>query len=166
MANVTFKDSPVQTLADLPKVGSQAPGFVLCGADLEDVSLADFAGKTVVLNVALSFDTGTCQNSARRFNEIATRVKDVVVLNISMDLPFAQARFCNAEGLSDVINLSAFRSPAFGEGYGLTILDGPLNGLLSRAVVLIDASGKILYTEQVPEMSHEPEYEAVLNHLD
>jgi thiol peroxidase len=165
MAQITFKGSPTQTSGDLPDPGTQAPGFVLCGSDLSDVALSDFAGKTVVLNIVPSLDTGVCQASARRFNQIATSVPDVVVLNVSLDLPFAQARFCGSEGLSKVINLSAFRSPSFGADYGVTIEEGPLAGLFSRAVVMIAPDGKVLHTEQVPEIAQEPEYEAVLNLL-
>lgn len=165
MAQITFKGSPVHTCGELPAVGAAAPGFVLCGADLSDVALSDFAGKTVILNIVPSLDTGVCQASARRFNEIASQVKDVKILNVSLDLPFAQGRFCGSEGLNDVINLSAFRSPDFGKAYGVQILDGPLAGLFSRAVVLIGTDGRVLYHEQVPEIAQEPEYEAVLNLL-
>lgn len=165
MAAITFKGSPIQTVGSLPAVGSPAPAFVLCKGDLNDVSLADYAGKTLVLNIVPSLDTGVCQASARRFNQIATEVKDVLVLNVSLDLPFAQARFCGSEGLDKVVNLSAFRTPEFGTDYGVTIQEGPLAGLFSRAVVLIGADGKVLYTEQVPEIAQEPQYEAVLNQL-
>lgn len=165
MAQITLKGSPIHTVGELPPVGSPAPAFVLCGSDLSDVSLADFSGKTVVLNIFPSLDTSVCQASARRFNEIASSVSGVTVLNISLDLPFAQARFCGGEGLDHVVNLSAFRNPAFGKDYGVTILDGPIAGLLSRAVVLIDPTGKIVHTEQVPEIANEPEYETVLNLL-
>ncbi|MCC5845783.1 MAG: thiol peroxidase [Verrucomicrobia bacterium] len=165
MAKITFKGSPIHTCGELPATGSAAPDFVLCGGDLSDVSLSDFAGKTVILNIVPSLDTGVCQASARRFNEIASRVKDVKILNVSLDLPFAQGRFCGSENLNDVINLSAFRSPEFGKTYGVVIEDGPLAGLFSRAVVLIGADGKVLYKEQVPEIAQEPAYEAVLNLL-
>jgi thiol peroxidase len=165
MAKITFKGSPIRTCGELPEVGGAAPNFVLCGGDLSDVALSDFAGKTVILNIVPSLDTGVCQASARRFNEIASQVKDVKILNVSLDLPFAQGRFCGSEGLHDVINLSAFRSPDFGSAYGVRIEDGPLAGLFARAVVLIGADGKVLYNEQVPEIAQEPEYEAVLNLL-
>ena len=166
MAKITFKGSPIETVGHLPAVGSSAPDFNLCGGDFSEVALSDFQGKTVVLNIVPSLDTSVCQESARRFNAIATEVKGVVVMNISQDLPFAQSRFCGSEGLENVINLSTFRSPEFGEAYGVTIESGPLAGLLSRAVVLVDGEGKVLYTEQVPEIAQEPEYEAVLNQLD
>lgn len=165
MANITFKGSPISTCGDLPAVGSQAPSFVLCAANLEDVALSDYAGKTVVVNIVPSLDTGVCQASARRFNEIATSAPDVLVFNVSLDLPFAQARFCGSEGLEKVSNLSAFRSPGFGKDYGVTIEDGPLAGLFSRAVVVVGPDGAVLHTEQVPEIAQEPEYEAVLNLL-
>ncbi len=165
MAEITLKGSPIQTCGELPAIGSKAPDFVLCGPDLGEVALSDYAGKTVVLNIIPSLDTGVCQASARRFNQIATSVPEVVVLNVSLDLPFAQTRFCGAEGLSQVVNLSAFRSPAFGADYGVTIQDGPLAGLFSRAVVLIGPDGSVLHTEQVPEIAQEPNYEAVLNRL-
>lgn len=165
MANITFKGSPIQTCGELPAVGTAAPDFVLCGGDLSDVALSDFAGQTVILNIVPSLDTGVCQASARRFNEIASQVKDVKILNVSLDLPFAQGRFCGSENLNDVVNLSAFRSTEFGKDYGVLIEDGPLAGLFSRAVVLIGPDGKVLYKEQVPEIAQEPEYEAVLNRL-
>lgn len=165
MAQITFKGSPIRTCGTLPSPGAPAPAFVLCGSDLSDVALSDFAGKTLVLNIVPSLDTGVCQASARRFNQIATSVPDVVILNVSLDLPFAQSRFCGSEGLAKVINLSAFRSPAFGSDYGVTIEEGPLAGLFSRAVVVIGPDGVVLHTEQVPEIAQEPEYEAVLNRL-
>jgi thiol peroxidase len=165
MASITFKGTPIQTCGELPRVGSTAPAFVLCGGDLSDVALSDHAGKTVVLNIVPSLDTGVCQASARRFNEIATSVPDVLVLNISLDLPFAQSRFCGGEGLNKVVNLSAFRSPRFGTDYGVTIQEGPLEGLFSRAVVVIGPDGNVLHSEQVPEIAQEPQYEAVLNIL-
>lgn len=165
MANITFKGSPIATCGALPEVGTPAPEFVLCGGDLADVALSDFKGKTLILNIVPSLDTGVCQASARRFNEIASQVPDVKILNISLDLPFAQGRFCGAESLNDVINLSAFRSPGFGSAYGVTIEEGPLAGLFSRAVVLVGPDGMVQYTEQVPEIAQEPQYEAVLNQL-
>lgn len=165
MAKITFKGSPIETVGSLPEVGARAPDFTLCGSDFSEVSLSDYQGKTVVLNIVPSLDTSVCQASARRFNSIATEVEDVVVVNVSQDLPFAQGRFCGSEGLTNVVNLSAFRSPEFGEAYGVTIQSGPLAGLLCRAVVLVDADGKVVYTEQVPEIAQEPEYETVLNHL-
>jgi thiol peroxidase len=165
MAHITFKGTPIHTTGFLPAVGKPAPDFELCAGDLSNVSLQDFHGKTLVLNIVPSLDTGICQASARRFNEILSDLADVVIANVSLDLPFAQGRFCNSEGLSAVRNLSAFRSPRFGQNYGVTIEDGPLQGLLSRAVVVIDPNGKVTYTQQVPEIAQEPDYEAVVNLL-
>ena len=165
MASITLKGQPIKTLGDLPATGSLAPNFTLTKSDLSDTNLADFAGKKLVLNIFPSIDTGVCASSVRRFNDVASKVKDVNVLCISADLPFAQQRFCGAEGLDQVINLSSFRHATFGESYGLTISTGPLQGLLSRAVVIVDANGQICYTEQVPEIAQEPDYVAALDAL-
>lgn len=165
MASITLKGQTIQTIGDLPANGALAPNFILTKSDLSDTNLADFAGKKLVLNIFPSIDTGVCAASVRRFNEIASKVKDAQVLCISADLPFAQQRFCGAEGLDHVINLSSFRHPAFGESYGLTISTGPLQGLLSRAVVIVDAKGQVCYTQQVPEIAQEPDYEAALDAL-
>ncbi len=165
MAQVKFKGNPVTTLGELPAVGTQAPGFRLTGGDLGDVSLADFAGSKVVLSIFPSIDTPVCAASVRRFNEAASSMKDTKVLCISADLPFASGRFCAAEGLKNVATLSTFRSPEFGKEYGVAIAEGPLRGLLSRAVVIIDGSGTVLYTELVTEITEEPEYEAALKAL-
>ncbi len=165
MATITFKGSPIHTSGSLPDIGSPAPHFTLCGGDLSEVSLPSFADKTLVLNIVPSLDTGVCQASARRFNEITAGLQNVVVANVSLDLPFAQSRFCTSEGLANVRNLSAFRSPSFGSDYGVTIQDGPLAGLFSRAVVVVAPNGKVLHTEQVPEIAQEPDYNAVLRVL-
>lgn len=165
MASITLKGQPIQTIGELPDTGALAPNFTLTKADLSDTSLADFAGKKLVLNIFPSIDTGVCASSVRRFNEIASKVQDVQVLCVSADLPFAQQRFCGAEGLDQVINLSSFRHAAFGESYGLTIKTGPLQGLLSRAVVIVDAKGQVCYRQQVPEIAQEPDYEAALKAL-
>lgn len=165
MAQITFKDSPIQTVGSLPPKGKPAPDFTLCNGSLEEVSLSDFRGKTLVLNIVPSLDTSVCQMSARSFNQMLSQLENVVVANVSMDLPFAQGRFCSSEGLNHVINLSAFRSPAFGTDYGVTILDGALRGLLSRAIVVVDPEGSVLHTQQVPEIAKEPDYESVLNLL-
>lgn len=164
MATITFKGSPIQTAGELPAVGSSAPAFTLCNGDLEDLDLASFAGAPVILNIVPSLDTGVCQASARRFNEEAG-AKGVKVANISCDLPFAMGRFCSSEGLDNLVNLSTFRSPSFLKDYGVEIAEGPLRGLCSRAVVVVDASGTILYTEQVPEIAQEPDYDSALNAL-
>ena len=162
MATITFKGGPVQTSGSLPAVGSQAPDFCLTGADLADVSLANYAGKRVVLNIFPSVDTGTCAASVRQFNKIVGEMSNTVVLCISVDLPFALARFCGAEGLNNVVTLSELRARKFGEDYGLRIIDGPLAGLFSRCVVVLDEAGKVIYTEQVPEITQEPDYAPVV----
>lgn len=159
MASITFKSVPVTTVGELPAKGVTLPAFDLVGHDLGAVTSADFAGKRVVLNIFPSLDTGTCAMSVRRFHELAAGLENTVVVCVSKDLPFAQARFCGAEGIENVVVASAFRS-SFGEDYGVTKADGPLAGLLSRAIVVTDADGKVVYTEQVSEISEEPDYEA------
>jgi thiol peroxidase len=161
MATVTLKGNPITTVADLPAVGSKAPDFTLTGAGLADVKLADFAGKRLVLNIFPSVDTPTCATSVRKFNQELSNLQNTAVLNISADLPFAQARFCGAEGLENVLNGSSFRS-SFGQDYGVVFATGPLTGLLSRAVVVVDEQGTVLYTEQVAETADEPSYEAAV----
>jgi thiol peroxidase len=143
-------------------VGSKAPDFVLVKADLSDVTLKDFAGKKKILNIVPSLDTGVCAASAKRFNEEIKKLKDVVVLTISMDLPFAQDRFCKAEQVDSVITLSDMRKKDFGKRYGVEIADGPLAGLFSRAVVVLDENDTVVYTQQVPEIGQEPDYEKAL----
>jgi len=162
MATITLKGGPVQTSGSLPTVGSQAKDFCLTGADLADVSLANYAGKRVVLNIFPSVDTGTCAASVRQFNKEVGNMSNTVVLCVSVDLPFALARFCGAEGLTNVVTLSELRARKFGEDYGLRIIDGPLAGLFSRCVVVLDEAGKVLYTEQVPEITQEPDYAPVV----
>ncbi|MBO9666831.1 MAG: thiol peroxidase [Bdellovibrio sp.] len=161
MASITLKGNPVQTSGQLPANGSAAKDFKLVRNDLSEVSLKDFAGKKKVLNIFPSVDTGTCAASVRRFNQDAAKLTDTVVLNISADLPFAQARFCGAEGIKNCETLSTFRSE-FGTEWGLEIADSPLKGLLSRAVVTLSADNKVLYVEQVSEIVNEPNYEAAL----
>jgi thiol peroxidase len=165
MAQVAFKGNPVKTAGDLPAVGAKAPAFTLTGKDLSDVSLADYAGKTVILNIFPSIDTPVCAMSVRRFNAEASALGGTAVLCISADLPFAHGRFCTVEGLEKVAPLSVFRSPAFGKDYGVVISEGPLRGLLSRAIVIIDGAGKVLYAEHVAEITMEPDYEAALRAL-
>jgi thioredoxin-dependent peroxiredoxin len=165
MAQITFKGSPVTTAANLPATGTQAPEFTLTGGDLSEVKLSEFAGQSVVLNIFPSIDTDVCAASVRRFNQAAGGLADTKVLCISADLPFASGRFCGAEGLDNVITLSTFRSPEFGKAYGTLITDGPLKALQSRAVVIIDKVGKVIYTEQVAEITEEPNYEAALKAL-
>ncbi|WP_114854642.1 thiol peroxidase [Brachybacterium sp. YJGR34] len=159
MASITFQNTPATTVGELPATGSTLPAFELVGQDLSPVSSADLAGKRVVLNIFPSLDTGTCATSVRRFNEIAAGLENTVVVCVSKDLPFAQARFCGAEGIENVVTGSAFRS-SFGEDFGVTLADSPLAGLLSRAVVVADADGTVLHTEQVAEVTEEPDYEA------
>ena len=161
MASITFQSNPVSTVGELPQAGSALPAFELVGQDLGAVSSADLAGKRVVLNIFPSLDTGTCAMSVRRFNELAAGLENTVVVCASKDLPFAQARFCGAEGLENVVTGSAFRS-SFGEDLGVTMQDGPLAGLLSRAVVIADENGKVLYTQQVAEVTEEPDYDAAV----
>jgi len=162
MASITLKGNPINTAGELPGVGSAAPAFNALKTDLSECSLSELSGKKVVLNIFPSIDTGVCAMSTTRFNKEAGSLDNTVVLCISMDLPFALGRFCGAEGLDDVVPVSTFRNPEFGTGYGVTIIDGPLAGLLSRAVVVIDESGNVAYTEQVPEITQEPNYEAAL----
>jgi len=162
MAKITFKGGDVNTQGDLPKIGSQAPNFKLTAGDLSEKSLTDFKGKKVILNIFPSIDTGTCATSVRKFNEKASGLDNTVVLCISKDLPFAQGRFCAAEGLDNVITLSEYKDSNFSDAYQLKIVDGPLAGLLSRVVVVIDEDGKVVYTEQVSEIANEPDYEKAL----
>ena len=162
MAQVTLKGNPVQVNGELPAVGSKAPAFSLVAGDLSDATLASFAGKRKVLNIFPSVDTPTCATSVRKFNAQANELKNAVVLCISTDLPFAQARFCGSEGLENVKNLSDFRSAAFSEDYGVNIVDGPLRSLTARAVVVLDENDKVLHSELVAEIGQEPNYEAAL----
>lgn len=158
MATITLHGKPIETVGTLPAPGSPAPAFSLAGTDLADRTLAEFAGKTVVLNIFPSIDTPVCAASVRRFNQEAGQRANTVVLCISADLPFAHHRFCEVEGLKNVIPLSVFRAPAFGRDYGVQIATGPIAGLLARAVIIVDPAGKVSYTEQVPEISQEPDY--------
>ena len=162
MAKITLKGNPIDSIGDLPKIGEKAPDFTLTKTDLSEITLSDFSGKRVVLNIFPSIDTEVCAMSVRRFNQEASRLANSTVLCVSADLPFAHERFCGAEGIEDVLSVSSFRSEAFGKDYGVTITSGPLAGLLSRAIVIIDASGKVTYWEQVPEIAQEPNYEAAL----
>ena len=162
MASITLGGNPIHTSGELPKTGSKAVDFKLVKNDLSVVSLADFAGSKLVLNIFPSVDTGTCAASVRKFNESAGGLENTTVLCISRDLPFAQKRFCGAEGLENVVNLSDFQDGTFGKTNGLEILDGPLAGLHSRAIIVVDADGKVLHTEQVAEIANEPNYEAAL----
>lgn len=160
MARVTFKGNPIDTSGALPGVGSRAPDFVLVASDLSEKTLADYAGKKKVLTVNPSYDTGVCQATARKFNESLGARGDVVVLAISKDLPFAQKRFCEGEGLKHVIPLSAFRS-SFGKEYGIDLVAGPLKGLTARAVLVLDEKNDVLVSQLVPEITSEPDYAAI-----
>jgi thiol peroxidase len=162
MAKITLQGKPIDTIGDLPAVGKAAPPFNLTKTDLSDCALKDFAGKKVVLNIFPSIDTSVCAASVRRFNVEAAAHPDTVVLCISADLPFAHHRFCEVEGIKNVIPLSVFRSPDFGQDYGVKIVSGPIAGLMSRAVIIIDGAGKVTYTEQVPEIAQEPDYDKAL----
>ena len=162
MADITLKGNVIHTAGTLPAVGSKAPDFKTTKSDLSDVSLKDFAGKKVVLNIFPSVDTGTCAMSVRKFNAEAAALENTVVVTVSKDLPFALKRFCGAEGIENVIATSALRDDSFANGYGITIIDGPLAGVFSRSVVVIDETGKVKYTEQVGETVDEPNYEAAL----
>jgi thiol peroxidase len=160
MAQITLRGNPINTVGELPAVGSEAPAFELVGTDLGAVDNGAFAGKPVVLNIFPSVDTPVCATSVRTFNERVAST-GAAVLCVSKDLPFAQKRFCGAEGIENVTTASAFRG-GFGEDYGITIADGPMAGLLGRAVVVIGADGKVAYTELVPEIAQEPDYDAAL----
>ena len=162
MASITLGGNPINTLGELPEKGSQAPDFQLVKKDLSTATLGDYAGSRVVLNIFPSIDTGVCAASTRKFNELSSKMDNTKVLCISRDLPFAQARFCGAEGIDNVEMLSDFVSGSFGKAYNLEITDGPMVHLSSRAVIVLDESGKVIHTEQVPEIGQEPNYDAAL----
>jgi thioredoxin-dependent peroxiredoxin len=162
MAVTHLKGNPVNTCGDVPAVGSQAPGFCLVANDLSEVKLADFVGKTVVLSIFPSVDTPVCATSVKKFNERAAAGGSAVILNVSRDLPFAQKRFCGAEGISDVQTLSAFRCDDFGKQYGVTIAEGPFQALFARALLVINGEGKVVYSELVNEVAEEPNYDGAL----
>jgi len=165
MAKITFKGSPVATAGDLPRVGAEAPEFTLVNTELGDVSLHDYKGQKVVLNIFPSVDTSVCAASVRKFNDEASKRDNTTVLCISRDLPFAHARFCGAEGLDKVISLSEYKDEVFSQNYGVKMVDGPLAGLLSRAVVVVDENGKVVHSEQVDDIVNEPDYDAALKVL-
>lgn len=165
MAEIEFRGNVMQTGGELPSVGAPAPDFSLTGDGLAAVSLGDFAGKSVVLNIFPSIDTPTCATSVRTFNERAAGLDDAAVLCVSADLPFATGRFCGAEGIENVSCASTFRSPDFYEAYGVQIADGPLAGLCARAIVVIDADGRVAHTQIVSPISDEPDYAAALGAL-
>ena len=165
METIYFKGEPCHTYGTLPEVGQQMPCFHLAGADLSQVQCSDFEGKRIVLNIFPSLDTEVCARSVRHFNEAAAKLDDTVVICVSMDLPFAMHRFCTANGIKDVVVASAFRSPLFAQRFGVQICDGPLAGLLARAVIICDTDRKVIYRELVSEITNEPDYKAALSVL-
>lgn len=165
MAKITFKGSEINSIGNLPKIALKAPSFKLTATDLSTKSLEDYKGQNVLLNIFPSVDTGVCAASVRQFNTEASELENTKVICISKDLPFAQARFCATEGLENVINLSDFKTGDFGKDYGVTLTNSPLEGLHSRAVVVIDVNGIVAYTEQVTEVTEEPNYKAALEAL-
>jgi thiol peroxidase len=165
MAQVTLNGNAFNTSGQLPAAGSQAPAFALTRTDLSEVSAASFQGQRLVLNIFPSIDTPTCATSVRKFNAQASQAANTTVLCISADLPFAAGRFCSTEGLDKVVPASSFRSPEFGQAFGVTLTDGPLRGLLARSVVVLDETGKVLHSQLVGEIAHEPDYESALKVL-
>lgn len=165
MAQITLQGNPITTIGELPAVGSQAPDFELVKNDLSHAKLADYKGARLILNIHPSIDTGICAASVKKFNEEASQLENTKILTISKDLPFAFARFCGAEGIENVISMSDFINGSFGESYGLTVNTGPMTGLHSRAVVVLDADHKVIYTEQVAEIAQEPDYDKALASL-
>ena len=162
MANITLKNNPISTNGNLPNIGEEAKDFSLIGKDLKEVTLSDFKGERIVMNIFPSVDTGICAISVKTFNEKAANLINTKVLCISRDLPFAQNRFCGAENIENVLTLSDFANGSFGKDYGLTIIDGALANLHSRCIVVLDESHKIIHTEQVDEITSEPNYETAL----
>lgn len=162
MATIKLKGNSINTKGNLPEVGSQAPDFKFVKDDLSEVSLSDYKGRKVVLNIFPSLDTSVCAASVRHFNEKVGSLENTVLLSISKDLPFAHGRFCSTEGLNNVVSASGFRNEKFGADYGVEITDGPLQGLYSRAVVVLDEGGRVKYSEQVPEITEEPDYDKAL----
>ncbi|MCH5247494.1 MAG: thiol peroxidase [Muribaculaceae bacterium] len=165
METVYFKDIPCQTNGNLPAVGTIAPDFTLVTGDLKEIHASDYEGKRIVLNIFPSIDTGVCAASVRRFNQEAASLENTVVICISMDLPFAQARFCAANDIENVVTASAFRSPEFVKDYGVELIDGPLKGLLARSVLVLDGKREVIYRQLVEQITDEPDYTAALNVL-
>jgi thiol peroxidase len=165
MAKITLKGNPINTSGNLPAKGTAAPDFKLVKSDLSSLSLAELKGKNVILNIFPSLDTSVCATSVRKFNQLAAGKSGYVVLAVSKDLPFAHGRFCSTEGITNVVTLSGFRDSSFGKEYGLEIVDGPLAGLYSRCIVIVDDKGKVKYTQQVPEITQEPDYDAAIASL-
>ncbi len=165
MASITLKGNTIHTIGELPEIGQKAPDFELVNTDLSIIKLSDYNGSRVILNIFPSIDTGVCAASVREFNKEASNLPNTKVLCVSRDLPFAQARFCGAEGLDNVINHSDFKTGEFGKNYGVEIIDGPMQGLHSRAVIVLDEDANVMYTEQVSEIVQEPDYSAALKPL-
>lgn len=166
MTTVYFKGIPCHIYGNLPHIGERAPSFILVGKNLDEIKSMNLLGKQVLLNIFPSFDTGVCAMSVRRFNEEATKLKNTVVLCVSMDLPFAASRFCAVEGIENVFTASAFRAPMFSQKYGMQLIDGPLEGLFARSIVIIDKDGIVKYTQLVEEITNEPDYSAAIVALD
>lgn len=162
MAKITHKGNPTTTSGNLPPKGSIAPDFTLVKSDLTNLSLSELKGKKLILNIFPSLDTSTCATAMRKFNQLAAGKPGVTILGISKDLPYAHGRFCSTEGIKNVITLSGFRDSSFGKAYGMDILDGPMAGLYARSIVIVDESGKVIYTQLVPEISNEPDYDEAL----
>ena len=165
MAKITLSGNEIETIGELPAIGVVAPNFKLVKSNLEEIELVNYRGKRVILNIFPSIDTPVCASSVRHFNQDVANLENTAVFCISADLPFAGARFCGAEGIEKVETCSVFRNPDFGKDYGVEITTGPLRGILSRAIVVLDEEGKVIYTEQVPEIGIEPNYELALNSL-
>ena len=165
MAKTAFKGNPVETSGSLPKVGDKAPDFTLVNSSLEEVKLSDYKGKTVVLNIFPSLDTGVCAASVRKFNEKAGSKDNTVVLGISSDLPFAAGRFCSMEGIKNTVALSVFRDDNFAKDYGVLLVDGPMKGLTARAVVIVNPEGNVIYNQLVPEITEEPDYNSAIDSI-
>ena len=164
MANITLGGTPTTTIGELPEIGSLAPSFIGVRSDLSEFKSSELDGKNIIINIFASIDTGICADSTRKFNEKVSTLDNTVVVCVSMDLPFALERVCGGENLNNIIPVSVFRS-TFGQDYGVTILDGAFQGLLSRSVVVINTSGTVIYTEQVPEIGQEPDYESAIGSL-
>jgi len=165
MAKITLKGNPVNTSGNLPAKGSKAPEFTLVKSDLSNLSLSELKGKKLVLSISPSLDTSVCATSVRKFNQIASGKTNTIVLAITKDLPFASARFCTTEGITNVVPLSGFRDITFGKSYGVEIIDGSMAGLYARSIVIVDENGKVIYTQLVPEITQEPDYDAALSAL-
>lgn len=162
MAKITLKGNPVNTSGTLPVKGSKAPDFILVKSDLVNLSFSELKGKKLVLDISPSLDTSVCATAVRKFNKLATGKSNTVVLAITKDLPFAMGRFCTAEGITNVVPLSGFRNTTFGKSYGVDIIDGPMAGLYARSIVVVDEAGKVIYSQLVPEIAQEPDYDAAL----